>query len=190
MKQLFPALETLSKHRNHMKIDGIVSPESLLDFMADFRYGWVFNHKRYQPTPTNFTDHYRLMQPEEVLRYKTGVCQDQALFEYDVLAGLGIECRLYFVQQFFTSTHTYCIFKRDNMWYHFENSFARYRGITGPYAKPELISKQVYRNMEEYQRGGKGYLVNMINPSDLLGKYDIDISEFLIICGYDFDRSE
>lgn len=178
------------KYRNYLHdISNIKTPEELLLFMKDFRYGWIYKKKYYNPDTDPDFVHYYVMQPDEVLLYKTGVCQDQALFEYDVLTRLGFECKLYFIHQFFTSTHTYCMFKKERKWYHFENSFAMFRGISGGYINPDDSIKQVYKNMEKYKLCGKGYLGHEIDPYKFLGRYDIDVNEMLILCGFDFSRS-
>lgn len=187
-KRLF-GLSDIEKFDYLSKTSHIKTPKDLLMFMRDFEYGWVHNRRHYNQNNDPNMDHYHVMQPYEVFNYKKGVCQDQSLFEYDILVRLRFECKLYFIHQFYTSTHTYCMFKQGSRWYHFENSFAMFRGISGSYINPDDSIKYVYNNMEKYKPCGKGYLGHEIDPSKFFGRFDIDVNEMLIISGFDFNRS-
>lgn len=169
-----------------------LSPYKLLEFMKSFKYGWLdFNNKVNTEFNEKFVKEYRLIKPKDVLKYKIGICQDQALFEYFILKD-RFECKLIFIHQFFYSTHTFLIFKENNKWFYFENSFEKYRGIYGPYEPNEIkvIVDKVYKQMVEKEGDDKGFLFNEIDPEYLLNKNDIDIEEYLTICGYNFKKNK
>jgi hypothetical protein len=80
---------------------GIGSPRDLLVWMEGVTYGWLDGgrvREDFGEDDKDFTERYRLLPPNVVYTRKVGVCQDQALFEWDVLQGLGYECHIIFVQ--------------------------------------------------------------------------------------------
>lgn len=165
----------------------IETPQQLLPYMKDFKYGWIYKGKFYSDA-TNMSDKiYRIMQPEEVFRYKCGTCIDQSLFEYYILNNIGYECKVFSVQQYYTSQHVFLTYKDNNRLYYFENSFAPYRGIHGPFSSYNQIGRLVYKEMEMYEKGGKGYNFVEINANSILGK-NMGIMEFLNIAGFEFDK--
>ena len=170
------------------------NPISLLSYMRDFKYGWVINGKLQNDNDNLFFDKYKLMQPDLVYKYKAGVCQDQALFEYYVLTKWGYKCQLIFLQHYKSSTHTYLVFNSGDKLYHFENSFDSYRGIHGPYADYNSIAEDVYSKMVELDKKKLnkntdfGYMYKKIDYSKLIGFHDISWVDYCKICGYDFSK--
>jgi hypothetical protein len=78
---LYPLWESLPRSfTNTMK-----SPNDLLHWMRDVKYGWIDGGVKRTDFKKDFSDKYRLIQPIEVYEKRIGVCQDQALFEYEVL---------------------------------------------------------------------------------------------------------
>ena len=65
-------------------MDSINTPQDLLKFMDDIKYEWMDKKGNFHTelVPEMFTE-YSLMSPEEVLKYKKGVCTDQSEFERD-----------------------------------------------------------------------------------------------------------
>ena len=73
----------------------------LLKFMDSIDYGYFANGKSYKGNDLEDDfDSYHLMNPLEVFKYRIGVCQDQALFEYYVLNKLGYQnIKLFFIPE-------------------------------------------------------------------------------------------
>ena len=123
-----------------MEFDKIDSPKKLLDFMsANLKYGFVGkNRKIYvNQDSEDWNDWYEqcLVQTgEQVLNTKVGTCWDQVELER-----LWFEKNKYEIKTIFIwfevnyenayPTHTFLLYKKDNKWYWFENSFETCRGI-------------------------------------------------------------
>jgi hypothetical protein len=168
---------------------GIHTPDDLLNFMQCIQYGWVDSEKvrkfdKSVGDDTEFNERYRLMRPYEVYKKRVGVCQDQAIFEWYVLSHLGIPCEVVFLQQFYTSTHTFLVYKEEEKLYWFENSFQVCRGIHGPFSSIYDIVERVYQSMETYEHSGSGYDWCIQNPRKLIKK-KLTIQEYLNVSGYD-----
>jgi hypothetical protein len=182
-------LEEKRKELNSFIDNNIKSPEDLLDFMKDFKYGYYANGRFFYDEKIEVDyGSYRLMQPEEVFSKKIGVCQDQALFELYVLRRIGFRCKMYFIHQYYANTHTFLTFIKDGKWFYFENSFAKYRGIRGPFNSCDEIIFLVQRQMMKTKFSKDGFFVRVQDHNDILNKYDMSIEEYLEISGFDFKR--
>lgn len=146
----------------------INSPEELLIWMnKNIHYGYMKKNKRiYKENIDSYEDGYHffkeycLQSPEELFKNKYGVCWDQAEFQRFIFNKLNIENYvIYMIQNNEDySTHSYSIFKRNNKFFWFENSWESYRGIHGPFKSIEEISKLVHDNaIKEDQENDNGY---------------------------------
>jgi hypothetical protein len=86
------------------------------------------------------------------------------------------------------ATHTFLVYKEKDSFFYFENSFHQYRGIWGPFSSVAPIVEKVYQQMEDKRPCGKGYKWAENDPQKLL-RGDIDIVEYLLISGYDFNKA-
>lgn len=160
---LFESLNTLN----------ISTPEQLLKWMDRIEYGWMDkNHKKYTDfesleDPHLWWDRCVIATPEEVYKYKIGTCYEQTWFEHYFFKKWGIEHKLIHVQQYYTSCHSFLAYKKDNKWMYFEHSFAKFRGIRGPYNNTDQIVRLVYSFMEKAEKCGKGYKKVEIDPAKL-----------------------
>lgn len=162
----------------------------LLKFMDSIEYGYFANGKIYKETDMEDDfGSYHLMSPLEVFKYRIGVCQDQSLFEYYVLNKLGYQnIKLFFIHQFYTTTHTFLIYQKENDWYYFENSFTAYRGIHGGFKTIGSIIELVKKQMVEHTYSKDGFLVKEQDPEYLLTKIGVNIVDYLKISGFNFKK--
>ena len=120
------------------------SIEEVMDLMDDIAYGWVAqNNKKYGDTDDNFFEEYQLETPQEVIKNKMGVCWDQVELERFYFHNYDVQS--YFIAYYGNDecpTHTFLVVKKDNIYYWFEHSWFKYRGIH-PYFKEEELLKDV-----------------------------------------------
>lgn len=169
------------------------TPEALLDWMKDIEYGWCDkNGKKYIGSDYYgdiFWKDYRLLLPEEVYKKKIGVCWDQTIFEKYVFdRQFSYETKMIFIQQYKISTHTFLVYKTENEWLYFENSFNKYKGIHGPYKQISDIVKLVFKQMQEYEKGKDGYGWSFMDPNKF--KKKLTCKQFMNYCGYNYEKME
>ena len=86
---------------------------------------------------TTSDESYTVKQPDELLKTKKGICYDIVELERVLFTRKNLEFKTYFSYESSniseSPTHTYLIFKKDEMYYWFESSWYEERGIHGPY---------------------------------------------------------
>ncbi len=105
----------------------------IMKYMSNIEYGWVDkqNNIHYE-VDENFSDTYRLQSPEETLSNKVGVCWDQVELETYYFNKTNIEYKTYFIAHYDNNkcpTHTFLVFKKNNLYYWFEHSWNIFKGI-------------------------------------------------------------
>lgn len=156
----FSSWEDMEPAREEDPLKGIRTPKQLLDFMGDIEYD-------------NFEDEeeYMVQTVEELLDSRRGVCYDQVELEREVLGGYDPET--YFSYKALpiedNPTHTFLIYREGDEYFWFENSWAEYRGIHGPYGSREEAVEAV----EEKLRGGWGS-VHTIRYKRPEGEYNLN----------------
>lgn len=145
-----------------MEFQDIKKPEDLLDFMSsNITYGFVGkNGKIYtNPASDEWNDWYKecLVQTgDEVLDTKVGTCWDQVELERIWFEKNNFEFKTFFI--WFEKyngddypSHTFLIYKSNNKYYWFENSFGIYRGIHEFNGEIDAIN-EVIKNHLEYAK--------------------------------------
>lgn len=123
-----------------MDFDKINSPQELLNFMSNnIKYGFVGkNGKVYNnQNSEDWNDWYEqcLVQTgEQVLNTKVGTCWDQVELERLWFENNNYEIKTIFIwfevdYENNYPTHSFLLYKNNNKWYWFENSFESCRGI-------------------------------------------------------------
>lgn len=123
-----------------MDFDKINSPQELLNFMSNnIKYGFVGkNGKKYTNQDSeDWNDWYEqcLVQTgDQVLNTKVGTCWDQVELERLWFENHNYEIKTIFIwfeinYENDYPTHTFLLYKKNNKWYWFENSFESCRGI-------------------------------------------------------------
>lgn len=121
-----------------MNFNKIDNPKDLLEYMSkNIKYGFVGkNGKKYLvQTSEDWNDWYqecRVQTGEEVLNTNVGTCWDQVELERLWFEKNNYEIKTIFIwfeveEEY--PTHTFLLYKKDNKWFWFENSFEIYRGI-------------------------------------------------------------
>jgi len=119
----------------------VKTPEDLLDYMEkNIKYGFVSrkNAKIYSSDnvdfDNNFFDEYFLQTPDQLLISKQGVCFDQTELEREWFLKQEYEPKVFFLifakeKVHNLPAHTFLVYKNNNKFYWFENSFYNQRGI-------------------------------------------------------------
>jgi hypothetical protein len=174
------------KKANKLKVS---TPEELLKWMDSIEYGWMDeDYKKREDLGNEFWNHYSMLLPHEVFKYKTGTCWDQTVFAKHVFdKAFDYESHMVFIQQYKVSTHTFLVYKKDDEWYWFENAFAKHRGIHGPFDSIEDIVVEVFEKMEEEEHGS-GYEWTIMHPDSF--KEKLTCKEFMDLCDYNYEEME
>ncbi|MBQ9318466.1 MAG: hypothetical protein IJR82_02410 [Bacilli bacterium] len=121
----------------------IKTPKDLLKIMSEFDYKWMDKNGNFHDDITpNMYEEYSLMNPEEVLKYKCGICVDQTEFERDWFSKHNFKHKVMTIQIIREDTapgHTFLIYKDNNKYYWFENAWYDERGIHEYNSYEELI---------------------------------------------------
>lgn len=127
----------------------------------------------------------RVLQPEEVWKYKVGTCWDQSLLVYDFFKKRNINCRFVYIHLMDPGNSHTCVFFEDNgEWFRFEHSWKSYKGILGPYKTLDEGVKELVKHHKKQYPTAKGLFVNKnVNADRMLGDYNLTPRKFMKICG-------
>lgn len=158
--------------------------------MKSIKYGWFSakTKKIITPNDSEFDEPYffynncRVLQPDEVWKYKIGTCWDQSLLIYNELIKLKYPCSLVFLQlEKDFDSHAVTFYKENNKIFRFEHSWEEYRGISGPYASIELGISELKKQILKNKKLQKIFINKNVNADRLLGDYNLTCSKYLSI---------
>lgn len=173
----------------------VSTPEKLLKWMDVIEYGWMDKKfKKYY----NFDEWYNKVyfhNPKETFKHKIGTCYEQTIFEYHVFSNQfkEYELKMFHIQQFYVSNHSFLMFKKNDKWYHFEHSFYIYRGIHGPFnnineAMVPIKKFMIKTSKQNKTYKNKGFNITKINPKNF--KKSLTAKQFLDNVGYIWTKQE
>lgn len=122
----------------------INTPQELLKFMNDIEYAWMDKKGNFhnEVVPEMYTE-YSLMSPEEVLKYKKGVCVDQSEFERDWFKKHNYNFDVMSIQVFREDEapgHAFLWYEENGKYYWFEHAWYSEQGIHEYNSYDELIN--------------------------------------------------
>lgn len=138
-----------------MNYDDIDSPQKLLAFMDNIKYGWISKKDNHiKNGDENFYDEYFLQSPSQLLDTKHGLCWDQVELERDWFLKNKYQIKTFFMwfevdYENKYPTHTFLVYKKENKYYWFEHSFYDYKGIH-EYNSYELLIEDVKQKQLDY----------------------------------------
>ena len=122
----------------------IKTPQELLEFMSGIEYSWMDKQGNFHTDMIpEMYETYSLMSPEEVKKYKRGICVDQSEFEREWFSKNNYEHKVMVIQierQDSKPGHQFLIYKENNKYYWFENAWYNERGIHEYNSYEELIN--------------------------------------------------
>lgn len=164
-----------------MEYKTIRTPLELLKFMSnEIKYGFVDNSGNIYDNPgsdewkQNWHDNGIVQNYESILNTKIGTCWDQVELERNWFSSNNYDFKTYFM--FFENektlpTHTMLIYKENDKYYWFENSFEKERGIHEFNSFNELMNNVIDKQFKyAYEERG----------ASLEDKEDIRYFEFTI----------
>lgn len=98
---------------------------------------------------------YRLQTPKQVAENKFGICWDQTHFEQAWMNERDIENYVFYIELDIPPkmpTHTFLIYRYDDYWYYFENSFVKLRRnqkISNISSLIKMIINEVYEDAKK-----------------------------------------
>ena len=131
----------------------IKTPEELYKYMNEnIEYGFYgSDNKIHKDIDEDFGDYfpfkYYLMTPEEVLKYRVGMCWEQAELEREWFKKHNIKHKVFFHMICLDhpnnySTHTFLAYEMNSKWYWFENSWFDQKGIHEYDSLEELLKAE------------------------------------------------
>lgn len=161
--------------------------DSIMDVMNTIEYGFLdeFGNNIINDTEkwnNEFYDFYYLLDPEELLEKKVGICWDQVELERKLFNENSIENETFFIYSKdgnLLPSHTFLTYKNDNKYYWFEHSWDKYKGI------------HEYNNLNELLIDVRGKFVIDNNIKDVNNtyifqyerpKYNINCDDFYRYC--------
>lgn len=114
------------------KIDKIMSIMNSIEYGFKDENGKNIIINNPQKWDNHFENFYYLLEPEELLEKKCGVCWDQVELERKLFDEENIDFKTFFIYASsgdMLPSHTFLIYMTENRYYWFENSWAKYRGI-------------------------------------------------------------
>ncbi len=158
---------------------------NLLNLMCDIKYGYVNKNEQkvIEISDLVFYDDYKLQSPEELIKSKIGVCWDQCELErYYFENKINKPFKIYYVeaQNKNKMTHTLLVYKYNNKYYWFENSWFQYRGIHKFETKEDLFNSVSKKHIKHCNEENKNEKTTEINWFILKKpKYNIGCIEFM-----------
>lgn len=110
----------------------------IMRIMQEIEYGYKdeFGNNIIDTNPKKwdeeFNNFYKLLEPEELLKTKCGVCWDQVELERKLFKDNNIACQTYFIfinDGKMLPSHTFLTYENNNKFYWFEHSWGQQKGI-------------------------------------------------------------
>ncbi|MBE6148404.1 MAG: hypothetical protein E7167_02795 [Firmicutes bacterium] len=160
--------------------------QELYKKMSEFEYGWIdkTGYKYVNKIAKNkFITDYYLQKPKDLEKNKIGICWDQVEYERSFFEKNGISFKTIFIiydDGVKYPNHTFLIFKENQKYYWFENTYADVKGILEFDSLQECLSKVKKEFMKEThleEIGDRLYYYVYDKP-----KYGIGALDFITHC--------
>lgn len=168
--------------------DNVDSVKDIWNIVKDFKYG-IYDYKtkgyiKYDDFDYEHDhDKYRVLSPEETLKYKFGVCWDQSLCIAYLANKANLKYDYHFVSDHTNSSvHTFVFIKENNKWWYPESSYYTL-GLHGPF--DDYDSATAYF-VKQHRKTEKSYFLmfkNNINVTKLFDDKHISAEKFLKVMG-------
>ena len=132
-----------------VKYQNIKSPQELLVFMDDIRYGWLTcgnevilgkrggvwayeKNDKIVESENSMWLNQKIMSARGIVKYKLGICVDQVELERDFFESNNYKYEIYDIAyrtENSRSGHAFLVFKDSDGWSYFEHSSSNNRGI-------------------------------------------------------------
>ncbi len=150
--------------------------EDIKNIMNGISYGSIDRESKL--ICDNITDNYRLMRPQEVIKYKVGLCFDQVELLRNFFRKLDVDFCTYFIRYYgkdITPSHTFLVFYENDKVYWFENAFLKYKGIHEYNSLESLLKDVVDKFMNSINESN---LDNLVIYQYTKPRYGMDVDEF------------
>lgn len=126
------------------EFDKLKTPDELMEFMNKYiKYGWIGKDNILRiSTIQDFTKQYRVSTLEEVLQTGIGICFEQVALEKEFFARQNIKTETFSI---FTThmCHAFLLYEKNHIFYKFEHSSSKCRGIFSYDTKEDLLRAEV-----------------------------------------------
>ena len=160
-------------------------PQEIMNQMNNIKYGWKDKYENIHfNVDETFSNDYVLETPNEVLNNNVGVCWDQVELERNFFEKTNIKFKTFFIVHYDNNncpTHTFLIYKDDNLYYWFEHSWKRFRGIHS-YKTEEEALKDIKSKFIKYELNGNYSQNNLCIYKYEKPKYGINCLQFYEHC--------
>ena len=160
-------------------------PQEIMNQMNNIKYGWKDKYEKIHfNVDETFSNDYVLETPNEVLNNNVGVCWDQVELERNFFEKTNIKFKTFFIVHYDNNncpTHTFLIYKDNNLYYWFEHSWERFRGIHS-YKTEEEALKDIKSKFIKYELNGNYIQNNLCIYKYEKPKYGINCLQFYKHC--------
>lgn len=162
--------------------DDVSTEEDILKLMDDIEYGWYSEDDNkihgtgLSDDENYFYKHYKLSSPKSTMAQKCGVCWDQTELERYYFNKMNINHAIIYIEACDGAnnpSHTFAIIEKENGYYWFEHSWAKYRGIHKYIRINELIRDVINRHASEN---------NISADAKFIVKHLVDTPKYSISC--------
>lgn len=173
------------KAKGQLNIWNYYNEFEITNLMKEIKYGWIDkNNNKYTIVNEDFSNHYILQSPKEVIKTKLGVCWDQVELERYYFKGNDWNVKTYFLVHYGNDkcpTHTFLTFEKNNKHYWFEHSWEKFRGIHEYNSINELLL-DVRKKFISYELNNQYEKSNLVLREYKKPKYHISVQEFYKHC--------
>ncbi len=174
----------LKKEKNTEKRDLSNNYEQeVMSLMNKIEYGWVdVSGKKHNSSDEDFSDNYRLQSPTEIINSRVGVCWDQVELERFYFNDWKIQT--YFIIHYDENkcpTHTFLTYEKNQKYYWFEHSWAKFRGIYEYETKKDLL-RDVKNKFIKFELNNHFGEDNLFVYEYEKPQYHINVEEFYRHC--------
>ena len=161
-----------------------MNEKEIMKLMNNINYGWMDKKgiKHINDFET-FSDEYILQSPEEIIKNQVGVCWDQVELERYYFNN-NSSVKTFFIVHYDNDkcpSHTFLTFVKNNMYYWFEHSWEKYRGIH-EYSSLKDLLFDVRNKFIKTELNGEYVDNNLVIHEYNKPKYYISVLEFYKHC--------
>lgn len=157
----------------------------IMNLMENINYGYLDKDGcKHDDVNKLFSSNYILQSPSEVIKNKVGVCWDQVELERYYFKNHDINIKTYFIVHYDNDkcpTHTFLTYVKDGLFYYFEHSWERFKGIHKYNSLKDLLMN-VKNNFIKYELKNNYIEDNLIIREYSNPKYHLNVQEFYKHC--------
>ena len=127
---------------------------NIYNILEDIQYGYIYDGVDISDDQYKFGNYYRLLDPNDLLNIKYGVCWDQVELERKLFDDNNIVYKSYFIylnDHDGLPSHTFMVIKDNDEYIWFEHSWYDYKGIHKYNSLDELFEDVINKFIKSHE---------------------------------------